>query len=110
MTWKQKYAILIKEIAERPLGEFPLVFIIDEKRILSKCDITDSVQTFNFRLPKNSSEQDYQDFCEYLLEYTNQDYNLYFKKSEFSNFGKKQQEQNLDILNKISGFSNFGKK
>lgn len=86
MIWKQKYIILIKEIAEKPLGEFPSVFIIDEKGILSKCNVIDSIQTFNFRLPKNSSEQDYQDFCEYLLGYTNQDYNLYFKELKFSNF------------------------
>ena len=90
MNWKNKYHYLIKEIAEKPLGEFPAVYVIDEKGILAKCEVIEGLGSFNFRLPDNSGEQDYKNFCEYLCERTNQNINDYFS-TKFTNFKKKEE-------------------
>jgi len=85
--WKEKYEILIKEIAEQPKGTFDYITVDYIPEVLNKCYIVEGDMTFNMRLPDEATEDDYKEFIEYLCDYTGEDLDFYFPKT-LRNFKK----------------------
>lgn len=95
MNWKEKYKILIEEIAKKPFGTFPIYDLPYRPDFFNKCFIVGGEKTFNFRLnSKLATEQDYKDFCEYLCDRTGQELGFFFVDNiqKFNQFSKKQKD------------------
>ena len=83
MTWKERYNILVEEIAQKPINEFnifepekkPVIF---DKIIYLDADKGTDESVFNGRLPEESSEEDYKLYCEFITDYVGQDLSYYF--------------------------------
>jgi len=83
MTWKEKYEILVKEIAEKPIKDFNIFEPAERPDVFDKIvyvgtdkGVDESV--FNGKLPEDSSEEDYKLYCEFLTDYVGYELSYFF--------------------------------
>lgn len=89
--WKDKYKVLVEEIAKKPEGSFSIYDLPERPSFLDKSYTVPGDMTYNVRLNERvATEEDYKAYCEYLCDYTGQDLSFYFIDIQqgFSKFKK----------------------
>lgn len=92
MTTREIYKLVLETISKEQVGSFTIYEVLDIPSFLndkSKYRELEGNYIFPYELTEKATEKDYDDYINYVLNYTGQDLSNYIlDKKEFKNFRK----------------------